>query len=157
MIPRKSNHGFTLVEIMIVVVIIGLIAAIAIPTFRAIRSTTHATTTASEFRTFVGALERFAFENRGWPADTAPGVIPPGMEGYFAPDKFTGTSPIGGNWDWQFQQGSPAIEAALAITDPTISEPFQVRIDQLLDDGDLTTGRFQKIGNSLTFIIQEEE
>ena len=36
---KKSNQGFTLVEIMIVVAIIGLLAAIAIPSFVKSRNT----------------------------------------------------------------------------------------------------------------------
>ena len=35
---NRSKQGFTLVEIMIVVVIIGLLAAMAIPAFQKVRS-----------------------------------------------------------------------------------------------------------------------
>ncbi len=62
----KTNrkHGFTLVEIMIVVAIIGLLAAIAIPNFVRARTTAQAKTCVANLKQLDGAKEQWALETK---------------------------------------------------------------------------------------------
>lgn len=53
-----NKRGFTLVEIMIVVLIIGLLAAIAIPNFVKARKTTHMNACIDNLRTIEGGIEQ---------------------------------------------------------------------------------------------------
>lgn len=62
---QKLNHrrgGFTLVEIMIVVAIIALLAAIAVPNFLRARKRSQATTILEEMRLIDGAKDQYAIE-----------------------------------------------------------------------------------------------
>ena len=58
------NAGFTLVEIMIVVAIIGLLAAIAIPNFVKARATSQANACINNLRQIDAAVNQWALENK---------------------------------------------------------------------------------------------
>lgn len=88
---------------MIVVVIIGLLAAIAIPAFSHMRLKSRATTFANDLRIGKDAFEIYATENGGWPPDGAAGM-PGEMAGYLDLGNWTGSTPLGGNWDWDRDQ-----------------------------------------------------
>jgi prepilin-type N-terminal cleavage/methylation domain-containing protein len=60
---RKNQGGFTLVEIMIVVAIIGLLAAIAVPGFIRARKRSQATAVLNDARVLDGAKDQYAIEN----------------------------------------------------------------------------------------------
>src|SRR3954463_5643178 len=60
---QSRRSGFTLVEIMIVVAIIALLAAIAVPSFLRARKRSQATATLETLRMIDGAKDQYALEN----------------------------------------------------------------------------------------------
>src|SRR6476646_5575381 len=61
---RGSRKGFTLVEIMIVVLIIGILLAIAVPNFIKARETSRSKSCVANLKQIEAAKEQWCMDNR---------------------------------------------------------------------------------------------
>lgn len=150
---RPGDAGFTLVEIMIVVLIIGVLATLAIPALMKVQRNTQNSRFVSDLRVFAQAFETYAMKNGGYPANAGTGVVPTGMSGELRDSAWTvAKNSIGGRWNWD--NNSSGISLGISTTNVTVSDAQMAEIDAKIDDGDLTTGNFQKIGTRFTYLLQ---
>ena len=81
---RQFQRGFTLVEIMVVVTIIGLLVALAIPALQRVQRRAQNSSFVSDLRTYARAFETYAMENGTWPPNGLSGMIPAPLAGDIA-------------------------------------------------------------------------
>jgi prepilin-type N-terminal cleavage/methylation domain-containing protein len=74
-INTSRKAGFTLVEIMIVVAIIGLLAAIAIPNFVRARNSSQTNACINNLRQIDAATQQWAMENNKADADAPTSAV----------------------------------------------------------------------------------
>lgn len=146
---------------MVVVVIIGLLAAAALPAYRLITLRSRAASVVNDLRTFSTVFITYSLQNGRYPDDGDPQVVPPQVAGQL-PGNFIQRTPIGGVYKWNFDIPADGITARAAIIiqadtgNPILDDLEQLEaVDKQIDDGNLATGNMQ-LGstNSLVYIIE---
>lgn len=145
----KAHHrAFTLVEIMIVVVIIGLLAAMAIPAFEKVRQNSRVSRFASDLRTFAGGLDTMMLELGALPGDPGTGSLAgghPQLADYLNASTYAQPTSIGGQWD--IDSSDMGMNCVVGVdfggAPSDVELAMLEAVDEVIDDGNLSTGVFQ--------------
>jgi prepilin-type N-terminal cleavage/methylation domain-containing protein len=107
----RKSQGFTLIELMIVVAIIAIIAAIAIPNLLRSRMQSNESAAVGNLRTIVGAQTAYQAANYEYATDFAQltGATPPFLDGDWAAPK-SGYNYVLGGTNQNFSANANAVE-----------------------------------------------
>ncbi|MCK5850494.1 MAG: prepilin-type N-terminal cleavage/methylation domain-containing protein [Kiritimatiellae bacterium] len=155
------RSGFTMLEIMIVVSIIGLFAVIAIPYLRKTLIRARDTAYINDLRMLVdNVMEQYAISEGTYPEDAPAGVEPTGVSEYMVRHlKWEDPTPIGGLWDWD--RAATRAEklhecyAGLSVIGPSRTSAQMREIDSRIDDGNLRIGSFRSHLSGYIYILEK--
>lgn len=120
---RKNRRGFTLIEILIVVVILGILAAIVVPQFTNASQEATASSIRSQLQTIRGQIELFRVRNAG--------ALPTGFEDLITPPdgqapylSQTPNLPAGFEWNWGDNDATDGIIETLWVSNDAPPAPL---------------------------------
>ncbi|MBT7170748.1 MAG: hypothetical protein HN909_03150 [Phycisphaerales bacterium] len=137
---------------MIVVTLLAILSSIAISTFGDNRIFTRRVAFTTSLKVFERGFHAARIPNAGdFPPDSAPGVLPPRAHWFIDRTSWESPTSVGGQWDWIRQEYG--IEAGIGVIGATASQEEMTEIDQLIDDGNLNSGFFQRLSGHYVYIL----
>lgn len=149
------SKGFTLGELLIVVLILGILAALVVPKLTSAAEQSRITASATSMRFIAEAAKRYRLQHGEWPADVVRGVWPPDFQEYMLEFDLA-TTPVGGKWDWDNWQRAPRNGVTIAVSILEIDETVMAKIDAELDDGALDAGFVRLNGDRLQLVLETD-
>ena len=95
----KSKNGFSLIELLIVISIIGILSSNILPLFVKVRQKAYETKARAEFASLYESIQLYIDDYGDYPPD-ADRDVPPGLETYLAPGIWPTAAWPGSVFDW---------------------------------------------------------
>ena len=168
---RSDRAAYTLIEIAVVVTIIGILSAMAVPYFKRVKESSIISTLENDLRIFSQEFMQYELNFGTYPdTQSTPGAYPSGMEDRIS-NAWTLPSVIGGTYRWVYNGGGgnnngngnngngnsyayigiTGISTEMLRIDPSrLSE-----IDDDIYDGNTGTGNLQMAGLSIRYYLEQ--
>lgn len=141
------RDGFTLVELLVVVLIIGVLVMMGLLKYTDLRYTAKAAAVTGDIRVITVAAFNYQADQQTWPPEAGAGMVPTGLEPYL-PGFAMSNPDYTLDWD-NFGLGGGAYVAGITIT--TSNPALMTKLKRNLG----TSAPYFSAGNSLTYVIQE--
>lgn len=149
----RDRLGFTIVELLVVLVLMSIVTRIALPTVHEARLRAHAAEALGDLRAVEAAARAYHADTGIWPAESSPGAVPPELAGYL-PEGFAFTfDEYRLDWEtWTLPEGlpsdpSPGVLVGVSIV--TDREALGLAVAELLGPGGWYT-----LGDHYTRLIE---
>ncbi|MEE9404132.1 MAG: type II secretion system protein [Algisphaera sp.] len=155
----RLHSGFTLLEILIVVVILGILASIATVQMAGASSNARKTTFVTNMKVLRDAAILYNAQSNYLLPDAAPGTMPAEILPILVQhQKFERVTSVGGEWD--VAHNTLGISSAVGVVftgvGTTRDDVFMAGVDRIIDDGDLASGNFRKLAPDAYYYILEK-
>jgi len=162
---QRDRRGFTILELAVVLAVMGIVTAIALPAFERMQRNSRLSALGNDLRVLAGAFQHYNAATGGWPPlSIEVGVVPTGMQDYLRDTNWTRQTAFGGGYVWErdVTHNGRKVRAAIALQS-TDTSPVRMtaaelaRFDEQFDDGNAATGFVQTGYLDLPLYVIEDD
>lgn len=162
---QRDSRGFTILELAVVLAIMGIVTAIALPAFERMQRNSRLSALGNDLRVLAGAFQHYNAATGGWPPlSIEVGGAPAGMQDYLRDTNWTRQTAFGGGYVWErdVTHNGRKVRAAIALQS-TETSPVRmtaaelVHFDAQFDDGNPATGYIQTGYLDLPLYVIEDD
>jgi len=154
-VNAKHNNGFSLIELLVVVVLLGLMGAVAVPQFAGTKQEMMQSAFVNDVYALTDAIQLYQLDHDAYLPNTKAGELPEPLRPYIPFHRWEYGTPIGGAWDYEANK-SLGFKSAIGVRFSQLPRPsvgFMEQIDARTDDGDLHTGWFTEINKDRYYSV----
>lgn len=150
---RTHRSGFSIVELTVVVLFLGILARIAIPSYQQVTYRARAAAAIGDLNAVRTAAYEYNIATNEWPADRYPGEVPPELVSYLGEDFTFERDHYRLDWEnWTMPDGTPKHSGTgvlLGVSIVTRDEQLGAALEALVG----SDRAHYTLGDNYTFII----